>query len=289
MFSLSRKSLGQNKERMIQCASVRKKGSTDQCTANALKNHNLCGRHARCKVPVLWTVANASKETSVCKIQALVRGWLLRKRLELGGPGILCRKNLANNEELMTGDENIHPFDYFAYEEDGRIWWFSFNTIWRWCAQKESPDNPYTRNRIPTDVRKRIHAGWAYRQRHRIPLPEESNIFGERLRTRWTILSHIFEDYGYGDIPVNMFMRMTAAEFSYMFTLLHTDIRATVSDKEMWKQTAVRFCNRAIMTARSLSTPHYIMQSVYTLMLIMMKPKDPHAVAFMVLSAIHRC
>lgn len=238
---------------------------------------------------MLWTSANASKETSVCKIQALVRGWLLRKRLELGGPGVLSRKNLANEEELMTGDENIHPFDYFAYEEDGRIWWFSFNTIWRWCAQKESPDNPYTRSRIPTDVRKRIHASWAYRQRHRLPLPEESNIFGERLRTRWTILSHIFEDYGYGDIPVNMFMRLTASEFSYMFTLLHADIRATVSDKEPWKQTAIRFCNRAIMTARSLSTPHYIMQSVYTLMLIMMKPKDPHAVAFMVLSAIHRC
>jgi hypothetical protein len=222
-------------------------------------------------------------------IQSIVRGWLLRKRLSLGGPGVLCRKNLANDEELMTGEENIHPFDYFAYEEDGRIWWFSFNTMWRWCSQKESPDNPYTRSHIPIEVRKRLHAMWSYRQRHRIPLPEESNIFGERLRTRWTILSHVFENYGYGDIPVNVFMRLTAAEFAYMFSLLHADIRATVSDKESWKERALHLCFRGMKTIESLSTTQYIMQAVYTLMLILMKPKNPHSVAFMVLSAIHRC
>lgn len=271
------------------CASVRKRGSTDQCTAKAIKNLPFCGRHIRCKNPILWSDANSSKITAAAKVQALVRGWLLRKRLSLGGPGVLRRKNLANDEELTTGDEMIHPFDYFAFEENGRIWWFSFNTIWRWCSQKESPENPYTRSPIPIDVRKRLHAMWAYRQRHRLPLPEESNLFNERLRSRWTIISHIFENYGYGDIPVNMFMRMTAAEYSYMFSLLRDDIKAAVSDKEPWKDSAWRLSLRGMLTIRSLSTPHYIMQAVYTLMLILMKPKDPHSVAFMVLSAIHRC
>lgn len=270
------------------CASVRKKGSTDQCKAAALKGHTLCGRHARCKKPVLWSDANVSKIKSAQMIQAIARGWMVRKRLALAGPGVLCRKNLANEEELMTGDERIHPFEYFAFEEGGRIWWFSFDTIWRWCSQKESPDNPYTRTQIPIEVRKRLHAIWSFRQRHRIPLPAESNIFGERLRTRWTIISHIFENYGYGDIPVSMFMRMTAAEYSYMFTLLRDDIVATVSDKEPWKDSAWRLCLRGMLTIRSLATPQYIMQAVYTIMLILMKPKNPHSVAFMVLSAIHR-
>ena len=271
------------------CASVRKKGSVEQCKAAALKGHTLCGRHARCKVPTLWADANAPKEKNVQKIQAAVRGWLVRNRLKMAGPGVLCRKNLANGEELMTGDENIHPFDYFAFEENGHVWWFSFDTIWRWCSQKETPDNPYTRNRIETDVRKRLHAMWSYRQRHRLPLPSESTLFNERLRSRWTVISHIFENYGYGDIPVTMFMRLTTAEYAYMFSLLADDIRAVVPNSNPWKNSAMRFCNRAILTARSLSTPHYIMQSVYTLMLILMKPRDPHSVAFMVLSAIHRC
>jgi len=274
---------------MIRCASVRKKGSTDQCTANAIRNHTLCGRHARCKTPVLWAEVNAPKETSVRKIQAIVRGWLVRKQLSLAGPGVLCRKNLANEEDLITGEENIYPFDYFAFEENGHVWWFSFDTIWRWCSQKETPDNPYTRTTIPLDVRKRLHHIWSYRQRHRIPLPQESNVFGERLRSRWTIISHIFENYGYGDIPVNIFMRLTASEYSYVFSMLYSDIRATIPDKEAWKQSALRFCHRGMSTFQSLSTHHYIMQAVYTLMLILMKPKDPHSVAFMVLSAIHRC
>jgi hypothetical protein len=252
-------------------------------------NHTLCGRHARCKKPVLWADVNASKNNPVRKVQALVRGWLLRKRLALGGPGVLCRNDLANDEELMTGDENIHPFEYFAFEENGRIWWFSFNTIWRWCSQKDTPENPYTRTPIHIDIRKRLHASWSYRQRHRIPLPEESTVFGERLRTRWTVISHIFENYGYGDIPVAMFMRLTAAEYAYMFSLLHADIRATVSDKETWKARALMLCRRGMMTIQSLATPQYIMQAVYTIMLVLMKPKNPHSVAFMVLSAIHRC
>jgi len=189
----------------------------------------------------------------------------------------------------MTGDEKVHPFDYFSFEENGRVWWFSFDTIWRWCSQKESPENPYTRTRIPVDVRKRLHALWSFRQRHRIPLPSESLLFSERLRTRWTVISHMFENYGYGDIPVGMFIRLTAAEYAYMFSLLYDDIRATIPDSTMWKQSALRFCNRAIIAARSLPAPRYIMQAVYTIMLILMKPKDPHSVAFMVLSAIHRC
>jgi len=271
------------------CASVRKKGSTDQCKAAALKGHTLCGRHARAKNPTLWADANAPRERGVRKIQGIVRGWLVRKRLELGGPGVLRRKNLANDEDLMTGDENIHPFDYFAFEENGHVWWFSFDTIWRWCSQKEAPDNPYTRAAIPIDIRRRLHDMWSYRQRHRIPLPTESNIFNERLRTRWTVISQLFENYGYGDIPVAMFMRLSCADYATVFTLLHDDVRATISDKQPWKQSILRHCNRSIYILRTLPTHQYIIQAVYTLLLILMKPKNPYTIAFMVLGAIHRC
>jgi hypothetical protein len=271
------------------CASVRKKGSTEQCKAAALKGHTLCGRHARCKVPVLWADANAPADRGVRKIQALTRGWLLRKRLELAGPGVLYRKNLANDDDLMTGEKNIHPFDYFAFEENGHVWWFSFDTLWRWCSQKELPDNPYTRATIPVPVRQRLHNMWGYRQRHRIPLPTESSVFGERLRQRWTIVSQLFENYGYGDIPVTAFMRFSCADYANMFTLLHDDIRAGISDKEPWKQSMLRHCSRSIYVIRTLPAHQYIIQAIYTILLILMKPKNPHNIAFMVLSALYRC
>ena len=86
----------------MQCASVRKKGSTDQCTARSLRGLTLCGRHAKCKTITLWADVHKKRGDGMIKTQALVRGWLLRKRLALGGPGVLSRKQTTNDEDLVS-------------------------------------------------------------------------------------------------------------------------------------------------------------------------------------------
>lgn len=84
-------------------------------------------------------------------------------------------------------------------------------------------------------------------------------------------------------------MRLSCADYATIFSLLHDDVRATISDKQPWKQSILRHCNRSIYILRTLPTHQYIIQAVYTLLLILMKPKNPYTIAFIVLGAIHRC
>jgi hypothetical protein len=97
-----------------------------------LKGHTLCGTHARAKNVTLWAEAHKGNTSGLRKAQGLIRGWLVRRRLRYAGPGVLCRKNLANDEDLETCEESSkeHPFDYFAFEENGKVWWFHFPTLW---------------------------------------------------------------------------------------------------------------------------------------------------------------
>jgi hypothetical protein len=103
---------------MVRCAAVKKKGSTLQCTANAIFGHTCCGNHARAKNVTLWK-DTFENDVRIVKCQAVARGWFIRHHLRLAGPGVLRRKGLANDDELVSGDEALrqHPFDYFAFVE----------------------------------------------------------------------------------------------------------------------------------------------------------------------------
>ena len=93
------------------------------------------------------------------RAQALVRGWLLRKRLALGGPGVLRRSLVTNDEDLVTCEskETIRPFEYFGFEENGKVWCFSFPSLWKWAVRSHQPVNPYTKVPLDIETRKRMH------------------------------------------------------------------------------------------------------------------------------------
>ena len=130
----------------MRCASVRKKGSDIQCPAKPLFGHTLCGRHAKCKNPILWSTTQHENIHHVIKLQSCIRGWLLRKRLALAGPGVLRRKEVSNDEDFntMNEKEKVHPMDYFGFEEHGKIWWFEVKSIFQWTTMSFNILNPYT-------------------------------------------------------------------------------------------------------------------------------------------------
>lgn len=274
---------------MNRCASVRKHGSTEQCATNALVGHTLCGRHARMKNPVLWVTLHQKQNHPITRGQALVRGWLLRRRLALAGPGVLCRKDVANDEELISCETRLHPLEYFGFEESGKIWWFSFDTLWKWSIRSHEPVNPYTKVPLSVDTRKRLRDLWAYNQRHCIPLPEESNIYEERLRCRWNLLSQVFQDSGFIDVHPQVFMGFTKADYLSMFVLLYQDLRIILGENDPYREKILRFCRRGMSVAHALSTNQYTLQSVYTIMLLISFHKDPYSMIFSVLSALYRC
>lgn len=268
------------------CSAVRKHGSLDQCCAKALQGHDFCGRHIRSKTVVRWADANKHRSQRLVNVQALVRGWLVRKRLALGGPGVLCRKNLSNDEDLETCEESSreHPFNYFAFEESGKIWWFSFPTIWKWCLR--SPTNPYTKVTLSSETRKRLRQMWFYQKRHRLPLPSSPPMFQDRLAGYWNIIRQTFDDYGFGDINPNIILNLHKHQYVLMLRMIREDIPVTMRNKAA-RERVDRYLRFILYS--NIPINQFILSSAYTLMVILMVPKDPYELAFTILSALYRC
>lgn len=273
------------------CASVRRKGDTDQCSSLALRGHTLCGRHAKSKVPTLWSRIHQSRNDRVVKFQALVRGWLVRSRLCLAGPGVLSRTLLVNDEELLTCEpkERHPPFDYVAFSEAGKVWWFDFSTLWKWCCQSPTPTNPYTKVPLSSETRSRLRRIWAYRQRNRLPLPEESTVYEQRLRSRWNVVCQVFTDHGFADAVPASFSTFGPSEFHTMFVLLERDIQDVFPDTDPGKARALRLCRRGIYRSQPIEPRLYMLWSVYTMLLLLTIHNDPYTMTFSVLSALYRC
>ena len=237
----------------------------------------------------LWS--DVVRTPPIVKAQALIRGWLLRKRLAMAGPGVLRRRELANDDELVTCEakERQHPFDYFGFEENGKVWWFSFDTIWKWARQSHEPVNPYTKVPLSQETRKRLRAKWGYLQHHYIPPPEEDTDASRRLRCRWNVVVQCFLDNGFVDVHPANFTSLTPNELHAMFVFLERDIDLILSKDDPLKARALRVCRRGIQASTMINSSLYQLWSVYALLLLLTLHKDPYNMTFMVLSALYRC
>lgn len=276
---------------MPTCASVRKVGSKDKCPSPALLNHTLCGRHARCKKVVKWTDVYASHTRSLVRTQALVRGWLLRNRLKLSGPGVLARKHLTNEEDPVTLErrEDVHPFSYFGLEEHGKVFWFEFETIYKWCLRSHTPSNPFTKVPLSREARVRLREGWSYRQRHRMSVPSEPTTYNERLMGRWNIICQLFEDQGFGEMDPDGFARMTKQQYRTAFLFMRDDIPVVLPPKNQVRTLLDLYCARGARVASTMPADRYALQVAYTMLLILTRQKDPYTLSFVALSAFYRC
>ena len=275
---------------MNYCASIRKKGSLDQCTARPIRGHTLCGRHIRCKQITLWTSTQTEKAKSLIPLQAFVRGWLVRKRLKLGGPGVLCRKNLVNDEDLHTCEtkERQHPFEYFGFEEGGKLWWFDWETLWTWSLSSTIPTNPYTKVPLSIETRKRLREGFAYRIRHS-SFSSRMKPFRRNIRYRWNFLVQIFEENGFGTIEPNIFLNMRKVHFVTFFTLLQDDLSVIFGDKIPFKKEFIRSCIHIRKLVFKMNTESYIIECLDILILFVSLFKDCYILLFSILSALYRC
>jgi hypothetical protein len=267
---------------MATCASVRRKGSTEPCCSRALVGHTLCGVHARAKSVILWSSVNGDKLEAATRIQAGVRGWLLRRRLALAGPGVLSRAGVANTEDLETC-EVADPLSYFGFIEAGKTWWFDFATIWKWAQTSVEPTNPYTR--VPLDVatRKRLHRLWSARRHRRESIPTDPIRFEDRLRSRWTITCQVFANYGLGTMQPDLFLRLTKNDYIVLFRMLRDDLRTSHPNRY-----ALNLIHRCLITAWTLPPTQFILQGSYALMAMLLHAKDPYPLAFYILAALYR-
>lgn len=275
---------------MNRCAAVRRRGTIEPCPTNALRGHTMCGRHARMRNPVLWADVNAGRTPPIVKLQSFVRGWLVRKRLSYAGTGVLHRVGLANDEDIISCAEKdkVHPFDFFSFEENGKIWWFEFDGLWTWCMRNVEPTNPYTKVPLTTDTRKRLRTLWGYKRRNREELPVESPMFGERLRHRLNILSQHFADYGFTDVHTENFVNFSKADYITLFVLLQRDIETVIPPSDPFRLRVCRLCTNRTHVAHALQNAQFVLQSVSLLLHIITLYKDPYVITFSILSAFYR-
>ena len=275
---------------MVQCASVKKRGSTDPCTSNALVGHTLCGRHARMKDPELWVAVHPTPP--ITKVQALARGWLIRKRLSYAGFGVLSRKGLANDEDIISFNEKerVHPMDYISFEENGKHWWFEFGSLWTWCMRNYTPVNPYTKVPLKAETRKRLRTIWGYKKRNLEPVPLESEVFIDRVRHRLNIVTQHFADYGFVEVYPEHFIDFTRNDYKTMFILLHRDIETVIPASDPFRQRVAMLCgNRAFAPNVFQKDTIFILQCLNTLLHIITLYRDPYTITFSILSVLYRC
>ena len=276
---------------MALCSSVRKKGSTMQCGAKPLKGHTLCGTHARSKRVTLWSELYLGKADGLVKFQANVRRWLVQRRLALAGPGVLCRKNLTNTEDLETCEESDreHPMTYFAFEENGKIWWFHFPTLWKWSIRSFEPTNPYTKTPLSYATRKRLRAMWSYNRRRNLDIPAEPNTLEDRIRCRWNVICQMFVDNGFGDIDPRIFTHLLKPDYIAVFRMLRSDLEIVFTESSAIRKFANGLIKRLLSAAHVLPPAVFCLHASYILQLILMFPKDPYVLSFTTLSALYRC
>ena len=265
---------------MVRCAAAKKKGATTQCTANAMAGHTFCGTHARAKNADLWKDMN-DRDVRVVVCQSLARGWLIRRHLQLAGPGVLRRNDLGNDEDIVTCIEasKQHPLDYFAFEENGKVWWFDFGSIWVWSLKSLEPTNPYTRTPLTTEVRKRLREMWALRSNRKLVMPAEPVDPDERMHRRWTVLYQIFADNGFTDVSFTQLSQLGKLSHIAMWRFLREDCPASIA-----------LC-RYMLSAQLLNSNQatYIMNSLRMLTRVAMSKKEHYATIFNIMSAIYRC
>lgn len=269
------------------CASVRKKGSSDPCASKALLGHTLCGTHARAKTVTLWADANKGKVLAVQRIQALARGWILRSRLRLAGPGVLHREGLCNEEDLETCEsaDRQSPMDYIAFTENGKVWWFDFATLWKWAQLSVEPINPYTKVPLSPETTHRLRRMWASRRRHRDLIPPEPSVYQERLRIRWTLVCQIFAGNGFGLLDPGLFMTFTKNDYIALFRSLRDTLQASLPLYQT--RVALTLIHRCLLSAWTLAPTQFILQASYALMAMLLHSRNEFGVAFCVLSALH--
>lgn len=274
---------------MNRCVAVRRRGSTSPCPATALHGHTLCGRHARMRSPTLWRDANRPQTEPIRRIQACVRGWLIRRRLSYAGTGVLQRRDLTNDEDIITyaTKDRVHPMDFFSFEENGRTWWFEFGSLWTWCMRNAEPINPYTKVPLSADARKRLRTIWGYKRRNREELPAESTDVEERMRHRANILVQHFEDYGFAGVSPAFLLRCSKPDFVTLFIMLYRDIETVIPETDPFRRRIWTLCaTRSAPTYTA--TPVYVLNCFSALLYIITLYRDPYTITFSILSAFYR-
>jgi hypothetical protein len=279
----------------MKCAGCKNKTSEDQCPNKPLKGLIFCGKHARSKNVRVWKDVN-NLDVKAVMIQKIWKGYNLRSWLKLAGPGVLNRKICHNAEELYSFDDikSISPLDYFAFEEDSKIYAFDIRSITEANILNVNPTNPYNRQLLTNDTRQRMRKICIRRQRRKMPnlRDETPKLLGHIIRCSWVCVCQIIGENGFFDMSPEYFISMNRTQFVIFITLIRNDTLAWASENKRADTRKYRYAHwlkRILGEYNAGANAHrlsYLSSKVLTT--ILNDFPDPYAVCFIIMSAMHR-
>ena len=282
---------------MVLCASCKNKTSLDQCTSLALKGLLFCGKHIKCRQKRIWSVLNGNNSKAV-RIQAIWRGYFVRRKLRLAGPGVLNRSRCHNTEELVTMDDKlkVHPLDYFAFMEADKLYWFDIRSLYQYVRNTPKPINPYTRQPLTLDDRKRLRTLCQLRKRQGIfnlyAEPVYSD-FSDIVDKKWLDVCQIIEENGFEEVNHLLFASLNKTQLYIFINLIQLDLIAYASEQKppnitrnkyvLWMKTLI---------SKFVKYKYGSLQASYNvsraLLSILNDSTEPYTLCFIIISAVVR-
>ena len=281
---------------MIRCASCKKKGSSEQCQNSSLPGIVFCGIHAKSKTPILWKTVNHVDE-KCSKILNIWRGYIIRKQLKAAGSGVLKRSLCHNQEEIVSMEpiSTIPPFDYFGFEENGKVYGFDIRTIIDTMHRNRTPANPYTRQPLSLEVRKRLRYLYGLRMRQKMEVQYEHNhIRGMDaiLTSRWSQVCQILEENGFPEINPNTFLALNKTQLYVFLKFMHADISSWASEHAGKESVRIKHISWVahIIKRVSASQNHSEIMALVTGLLraLLYDCSEQYTICFFIMSALYR-
>jgi hypothetical protein len=276
--------------------SCRNKTSKDRCPNSALPGLKFCGVHSKLKTHRLWTDIN-NIHNRVILISKIWKGYFIRKKLDLAGPGVLYRSKCHNQEELLSLEtiKEISPFDYFGFEENDKIYGFDIRTMFDVLNRNLIPINPYTRQPLSIATRRRLREMYAYRFRNKLPVFYENNKLSGAdviLSNRWLQLCQIAEENGFFNINPNLFLGLNRTQLYIFLTMILNDVKtwaAEHKDKDskrfLYAYWIQNILNKYSVTQSSMQYSFYVSTILLT---ILYNSTEPYSLCFIIMSALYR-
>jgi hypothetical protein len=181
----------------------------------------------------MWKDVN-NLDSKAILIQKTWRRFVIQNWLKLAGPGVLKRKICFNTEELATLDskDNLHPLDYFAFEENDKVYWFDIRSITESSIKSVEPLNPYTRTPLTTDTRQRLRKLGVIRFRRNMPNLHnvKNQDVKEIIDINWIYICQIITENGFFDMSHRYFSGMNRSQLLVFTSLLQNDFIAWRSE-----------------------------------------------------------
>ena len=282
---------------MIRCGSCKNKTTDEQCANRPLKGLIFCGKHVKVKNPRMWNIVN-NLDNNVIKIQKIWRGYLVRDMIHLGGPGVLNRSVCHNDEELVTMDDKkrVSPLDYFAFEENGKVYWFDVKTIIQICRTVLIPKNPYTREPLSIETRQRLRKLRIRRHFRKLDNSYQNNNttpnVEEVVSISWIHVCQIIEENGFFDMSHLYFTSMNSTQLFIFNTIFLQDLIAWAAEHKCLSSLRYKCISKVKSFIKFFETENNNQRLSYMtaklLVNILNNFIDNYSLCFMIMSSLHR-